>query len=68
MTGSLARGTLLGDDLSFHGHQFILLLKSPQSFMTQSGDETGCTNPWTLVWGDPISHEVWDTHHPMSAS
>ena len=31
------------------------------------GDETGCANPQTLVWGDPITHEVWDMHYPVSA-
>ena len=32
------------------------------------GDETGHANLQTLVWSDPVSHEVWDTHYPISAS
>ena len=33
-----------------------------------TGDEMGCANLWALVWGDPISHEVWDMHHSMPTS
>ena len=30
------------------------------------GDEMGCANLQTLVWGDPITHEVQDTLYPVS--
>ena len=31
------------------------------------GDEMGCANLQTLGWGDPVTHEVWDTPYTVSA-
>ena len=32
------------------------------------GDEMDCANPPTLVKSDPVTHKVWDTPYPVSAS
>ena len=68
MTGSLARGTLVDGDLSSCGHHGSHSSQKFTEFHDSNGDEMGCANPWTLVWSDPISHEVWDAHYPVSTS
>ena len=68
MTGSLPRGMLLDDDLSSCGHHGSYSSQKFTELHDSNWDETGHANLQTLVWSDPVSHEVWDMHYPMSAS
>ena len=58
MTGSLPRGMLLDGDLSSCGHYGSYSSQKFTELHDSNGGEMGCANPWTLVWSDPVSHEV----------
>ena len=59
---------LLDGDLSSCGHHGSYSSQKFTELHDSNGDETGCANPWTLVLSDPVSCEVRDTLHPVSAS
>ena len=59
---------LLDGDLSSCGHHDSYSSQKFTELHDSNGDETGCTNPWTLISSDPVSCEVWDMLYPVSAS